>query len=168
MLCRNHPKRAQIVVVLVLVLDLFSRRRTRTRTTVERFDECFLQTTFSVQRSMFPTSWPLPMNWSPAVLKASRSTFEPAAAGLRHSRAPVQRFNARMFRGILSPMARAFRLPLSVLCPSPSTLRPLPFPLSGDVRSDAPHIFVQLLAIEPLTMLSVTTESKPCRKRSLL
>ena len=47
---------------------------------------------------------PLPLNQSAAVLKASRSVFQPAAAGLRHSRAPVQGFKARIgIRRILTP-----------------------------------------------------------------
>ena len=46
----------------------------------------------------------LPMNRSAAVLKASRSVFQPAAAGLRHSRAPVLGFKARIgIRRILTP-----------------------------------------------------------------
>ena len=36
------------------------------------------------------------MNRTAAVLKASRSAFERAAAGLRHSRGPVHGFNARI------------------------------------------------------------------------
>ena len=47
------------------------------------------------------------MNRSATVLKASRSTCQAAAAGLRHSRAPVLGFKARIFRGILShPMGK--------------------------------------------------------------
>jgi hypothetical protein len=45
------------------------------------------------------------MNRSATVLKASRSAGQEAAAGLRHSRAPVLGFKARTWaRGILSPL----------------------------------------------------------------
>ncbi|MBE0544290.1 MAG: hypothetical protein IH623_23365 [Verrucomicrobia bacterium] len=45
----------------------------------------------------------LTMNRSATVPKASRSVIQPAAAGLRHSRAPVLRLKARIFRGVLTP-----------------------------------------------------------------
>ena len=47
---------------------------------------------------------PLPMNRSATVLKASRSTCQTAAADLRHSRAPVLGFKARIeIGGIFTP-----------------------------------------------------------------
>jgi hypothetical protein len=52
-----------------------------------------------------PLTPALPMNRSATVPKASRSAGQAAAAGLRHSRAPVLGFKARTWaRGILSPL----------------------------------------------------------------
>jgi hypothetical protein len=59
--------------------------------------DCHLMT-----MNLFRAFFPFPLNWSATVLKASRSTCHPAAAGRRHSRAPVQGFKARIFRKILT------------------------------------------------------------------
>ena len=49
-----------------------------------------LRTPNTEHRMSFPLKQHVGINGSAAVLKASRSSIERAAAGLRHSRAPVQ------------------------------------------------------------------------------